>query len=62
MMNLKALCRRFRAWQVEPFHYDGAAEPHTCANLGMTGLSIIFLSVLFIGYWIGKRQAARRKG
>ena len=31
-------------------------------TVGMTGLSIIFLSVLFIGYWIGKRQAARRKG
>ena len=33
-MRMKELYRRFRAWQVEPFHYEGAAEPHTCANCG----------------------------
>ena len=26
--------RRFRAWQVEPFHYENAVEQHTCANCG----------------------------
>ncbi len=31
-------------------------------TVGMIGLSIIFLSVLFIGYWIGKRQAVKRDG
>ena len=31
-------------------------------TLGIIGLFIILLGVLFIGYWIGRRQAARRKG
>ncbi len=29
-------------------------------TVGIPGLFIIFLVVLFIGYWVGKRQAARR--
>lgn len=35
-MSLKELYRRFRAWQVEPFHYDDAGKPHTCANCGQS--------------------------
>ena len=35
-MRITELYRRFRAWQVEPFHYEGAAEPHTCANCGQS--------------------------
>ena len=35
-MSLKDLYRRFRAWQVEPFRYGGATEPHTCANCGQS--------------------------
>ena len=33
-MRLKEMFRRFRAWQVEPFHYENAVEQHTCANCG----------------------------
>ena len=33
-MSLKELYRRFRAWQLEPFHYDDAGKPHTCVNCG----------------------------
>ena len=36
MMNLKALYRRFRAWQMAPFQYEKAVERHTCANCGHT--------------------------
>ena len=36
MMNLKALYRRFRAWQVAPFQYEKAVERHACANCGHT--------------------------
>ena len=33
-MSIKDLYRRFRAWQVKPFRYEDAVEPHTCANCG----------------------------
>lgn len=35
-MRFKELYRRFRAWQVEPFQYEGVTESHTCANCGQT--------------------------
>lgn len=38
------------------------AESINAYTVGIIGLSIIFLGVLFVGYWIGRRQAARRKG
>ena len=34
MMKLKELYERFRAWQLEPFHYEDAVERHTCVNCG----------------------------
>lgn len=37
-------------------------ESTNAYTVGMIGLSIIFLSILFIGYWIGKRQAVKRNG
>ena len=34
-MNLKALYQRFRAWQIEPYHFKAETEkPHRCFNCG----------------------------
>ncbi|MBQ6072970.1 MAG: DUF3667 domain-containing protein [Bacteroidales bacterium] len=33
-MSIKDQYRRFRAWQVKPFRYEDAVEPHTCTNCG----------------------------
>ena len=34
-MNLKALVRRFRAWQIEPYQFKNETEkPHQCFNCG----------------------------
>ena len=55
------LARAFTSWLLwlVPVYYCIAYRQ--LFGVGIPGLFIIFLVVLFIGYWIGKRQAARRK-